>query len=258
MTLLTCAAVRRRLSAFYDRELPIRDLIAIEAHLQGCPPCARELATLQGVGEALRMAAAPGPADDWTGLQPGVISRMRAEAHESWPARAGRLVDDVHLVWIGLAATVATFICGAVALSALHFASPERHDSLRAVIAVISSPLDAAGRTGGAGGPALALDPGPLAAEDLVHVPLGAQGAVMGAMLAHPMSEEELVLAISGVVMRDGRVQGLSGLKSAQQRAAINSILDAISRAKLEPGRYGDVVWLLTHTTVRTRAPRTI
>jgi len=30
MTLLTCAAVRRRLHPFYDRELPVRELIAIE------------------------------------------------------------------------------------------------------------------------------------------------------------------------------------------------------------------------------------
>ncbi len=66
---------------------------------------------------------------------------MRAEAHESWTARAGRFLDDLHLVWIGLAATAATFLCGAVALSALHFGSPERRkDSLAAVIAVMSAP----------------------------------------------------------------------------------------------------------------------
>jgi hypothetical protein len=257
MTLLTCAAVRRRLPAFYDRELAIRELIAIEAHVKECPPCARELSELQRVGEALRLAAAPGPADDWTGLQPGVISRMRAEANESWAAHAGRLIDDVHLVWIGLAATAATFVCGAVALSALHFASPERHDSLRAVIAVMASPLASDQRPVDV--PTLAVDTRPIDASDaeLLAVPIDS-AAVVDAMLAHPMSEEELVLAISGVVMRDGRVQGLSGLKNARQRAAINSILDAIFRAKLDPGRYGDVGWLLTHTTVRTRAPRII
>jgi hypothetical protein len=253
MTLLTCAAVRRRLPAFYDRELPIRELIDIEAHVKGCPPCARELAGLQGVGDALRKAAAPGPADDWTGLQPGVISRMRAEAHESWTARAGRLLDDVHLVWIGLAATVATFICGAVALSALHFASPERHDSLRAVISVMASSLESEQRFAEGSTAPIA---GSIMPEDIV-LPISS-GAMMDAMMAHPMSEEELVMAISQVVMRDGRVQGLAGLKNAQQRAAINSILEAMSRAKLEPRRYGDMGWLLAHTTVRTRAPRTI
>ena len=56
MTLLTCAAVRRRLAAYHDRELPVPELIAIEAHVKDCPPCAREQRDLQSVGEALRLA----------------------------------------------------------------------------------------------------------------------------------------------------------------------------------------------------------
>ena len=42
----------------------------------------------------------------------------------------------MHLVWIALASTAATFLCGAIVLGMLHFASPERDDSLRAMIAV--------------------------------------------------------------------------------------------------------------------------
>ena len=64
MTLLTCAAVRRRLAGYHDRELPVPELILVEAHVNDCPPCGRELRELQSVGEALRLAAAPGPADD--------------------------------------------------------------------------------------------------------------------------------------------------------------------------------------------------
>ena len=141
MTLLTCAAVRRRLAAFHDRELPVGEMIAIETHIQECPPCAKELRELRSVGDALRAAAAPAPSDDWTGLQSGVISRMRAEAHESLGARAHRMFEDMHLVWIGLASTAATFLCGGIVLSMLQFASPERGDSLAAVIAVMSAPL---------------------------------------------------------------------------------------------------------------------
>ena len=44
------------------------------------------------LGERPPAGRRAGPADDWTGLQPGVISRMRAEAHESWTARARRAV----------------------------------------------------------------------------------------------------------------------------------------------------------------------
>ncbi len=101
MTLLTCAAVRRRLAAFHDRELPIADLISFETHIKDCPPCARALLELEEIGDALRFAAAPGPADDWAGLAPGVLSRMSAENDESWRARAGRFFEDFHFVWIG-------------------------------------------------------------------------------------------------------------------------------------------------------------
>ena len=140
MTLLTCAAVRRRLPTFHDDELPIADTIAVETHVKDCARCAQELSGLRDIRDALRLAAAPGPADDWTGLQPGVMSRMKAEEQESWTARAGRLLDDLHLVWIGLAATTATFLCGALVLGMLHYASPERDDSLAAVIAVVAAP----------------------------------------------------------------------------------------------------------------------
>jgi hypothetical protein len=251
MTLLTCAAVRRRLPAFYDRELPVRELIAIESHVTGCPPCTRELQGLQHVGDALRLAAAPGPADDWTGLQPGVISRMRAEAHESWTARAGRFFDDLHLVWIGLAATVATCVCGAVALSALHFAAPERHDSLRAMISVMAAPIGSN------------LNPGRL--ETYIQVPSVPKRGPMEAMLARPVSEEELQLALSAVVTREGRVSDVSVLANdSGLEPEVQLILDGISRARLEPARFQEtpmavnLVWLLTHTTVKGKAPRTI
>ena len=119
----------------------------MQAHVNGCDACVGELNGYRIVSQALRLAAAPGPADDWTGLPPGVISRMRAEANEAWLARMGRMFDDMHLVWIGLASTAATFLCGAIVLGMLHFASPEREDSLRG----------AADRDGGAVG----LEPEP-------------------------------------------------------------------------------------------------
>ena len=55
-------------------------------------------------------------------------------------ARIGRVFEDMHLVWIALASTTATFLCGAIALGTLQFASPERHDSMAAVIAVMAAP----------------------------------------------------------------------------------------------------------------------
>ena len=107
MTGLTCTAVRRRLAEFHDGELPVQKRIALQGHLNALRRAAStSCADYEDVSSALRLAAAPGPADDWTGLRPGVIGRMRAEANEAWLARMGRMFDDMHLVWIGLASTV--------------------------------------------------------------------------------------------------------------------------------------------------------
>ena len=261
MTLLTCSAVRQRLPAFHDRELPISELIAVESHVQGCPPCARELRALQDVGRALRDAAAPGPTDDWTGLQPGVIVRMRAEAHQSWTARAHRCFDEIHLVWIGLAATVATFLCGAVALSALHYGPERRDDSLAAAIAVMTAPT---GSDLNPVRPDERLGPRYSPLADYISMPSVPKEGPMEAMLLTPISEEEVMLALSAVVTREGRVSGLSVLAKDTDRRDLDTILAGISQARLEPARAGSdpiavsVVWLLTHTTVKAKAPRTI
>ncbi|MCA1651933.1 MAG: zf-HC2 domain-containing protein, partial [Acidobacteria bacterium] len=207
MTVLTCAAVQRRLPAYYDRELPIAELIAVDGHLNGCPPCASDLRELQSVGDALRIAAAPGPADDWNGLQPGVISRMKAEADESWRARTNRLFDDMHLVWIGLAATVATFVCGVIVLSMLRFASPERHDSLAAILAVMAAPSGS--------------DLNPLRLDRYIRVPSVPENGPMAATLARTISEEELVLALSAVVTRDGSLENLAVLNNDDRREVL-------------------------------------
>jgi hypothetical protein len=244
MTLLTCGAVRRRLAAYHDRELPVRELISVEAHVKECAPCGRDLRELETIGDALRLAAAPGPADDWTGLAPGVIGRMRAEAHESWTARAGRMFEDMHLVWIGLASTAATFLCGALVLGTLHFASPERQDSLGSVMAVMAAPPGS--------------DLNPMRLDNRMQLPsLPVTGGVVAETLENRVSEQDLVLALSAVVSREGRISDLSVLSNDHDRQQIGEILKAISQGRLEPAQFAgapvavNLVWLVAQTTVR-------
>ncbi len=249
MTLFTCAAVRRRLHAFHDRELPIRELFDIEEHVHSCARCTGEVRAMRAVGDALRLAAAPGPADDWSGLQWAVVGRMRAEAAQSLPARASRMFDDLHLVWIGLAATLASVFCGAVALGALHFATSDRQDSLAAMMAVISAPSGS--------------NLNPVRSTPFLQVPSVPSSGAIELMLAQPVSTEgeELVLALSAVVTREGRLSGVSVLNTERQPDEILPILDVLSRARLEPGRVGkspvavNLVWLMAHTTVRPQVP---
>ena len=224
MTLLACSAVRRRLQAFYDRELPVADLISVEAHLHDCPPCERDLRELQNVSRALRLAAAPPPSDDWTGVRSGVISRMRAEAHESFPARARRGFDNLHLVWIAAAATAATCVCAGTVLSMLHFASPERQDSLAGVIAVMAGPSGSELNLARLDGP--------------VQAPGVPENRVLYATLENAATEGDLVLPLSAIVTREGRLSGLERLNREQDLRDVMDVVDALSRSRLEPAQF--------------------
>jgi hypothetical protein len=201
------------------------------------------------VGSALRLASAPGPSDDWAGLTPGVITRMRAENHESLRSRAERLFEDLHLVWIALASTTATFLCGAIALGTLHFASPERHDSLAAVFAVMAAPSGS--------------DLNPARLDWRYRPPSVPQNGVVqqtleNSVLADTVTDDTM-LAVSAVVTREGGVADLSVLTNDRDRRHVTSLLDAISQARLQPAELGgspvavNLVWILAQTTVKAK-----
>jgi hypothetical protein len=250
MTVLTCVAVRQRLAAYHDNELPISDRIAVQSHLHGCDPCAGELGELESLTDAIREAVPPGPADDWTGLQPGVISRMRAEQYESFPATVGRMFDDLHLVWVGLAATAGTLICAAIVLGMLRFASPEREDSLAAMIAVVSAPSGS--------------DLNPASLDGYIQVPSVPDDGIVRAMLEQSGdSEGEMVLALSAVITREGKISGLEVLDHGRSQPRASQLVNGFAQGRLEPAirrlppAYGadpvavNLVWLVEHMTVR-------
>ena len=250
MTLMTCSSVRRRLQSFHDRELPIREMIDVEAHVGSCPPCARDLRELGSIGDALRLAAAQSPADDWAGLQSAVISRMRAEHDESWAARTQRVIDDVHLVWIGLASATATLVLAGSILSIVH-AIPGRQDSLAAILAVMGADRGSDLNPSSLDGRGLRLGP------TKVLVPTVPQDGVVYATLESSSIPEDVMLPLSAKVTTEGWVEGLAMLDNRVSPRQVKDLMDALSRGRLEPAQYGgapvavNVVWLLANTTVK-------
>ncbi len=252
MTVLTCEAVRRRLAAYHDDELPIPERIAVQSHVNDCDGCAGELAELEELSGAIHAAAAPGPADDWTGLQPGVISRMRAEQYESFPATVSRMFDDMHLVWVGLAATAGTLICAAIVLGMMRFASPERDDSLAAMIAVVSAPSGS--------------DLNPASLDGFIQAPSVPDDGIVSAMLEQSAGADgEMAVALSAVITREGKISGLEVLDRGGMQARASQLVSGFSQGRLEPAMrrlppyYGtdpvavNLVWLVEHMTVRAK-----
>jgi hypothetical protein len=72
---MTHAHVRRRLSAYLEGELDLREEASLESHLLECAPCAAELRALRRAIELLHSLPAPEPGRD---LGAAVIARLRA------------------------------------------------------------------------------------------------------------------------------------------------------------------------------------
>jgi anti-sigma factor RsiW len=143
---MTCARVLQKVGAFIDGELRGPDVLGLSRHLTACPSCAEEARTIRALGEILRGAAAarPVPMEDLSGLADGVVSRVRAEEQQSWPARCGRALDDCHWLLVGVGSASAALVSALLVCAMLQVGIPERDDSLAALVGGLSPSMDVA------------------------------------------------------------------------------------------------------------------
>ena len=242
---LTCAAARRRLQAYHDRELAVADQIAVSSHLAWCDTCADTLAEVAAVGSMLQTLA-PGRAVlsevDLAVFTETVVSRAQAEEDASLFARIREAFDDMHLVYAGLGAAAATAVCVVIMLSMMRFATTDRPDSLAAVMTVLATPLECE------------------SGNDITDASgCRARWAERFAR-ANESDEQEAVFALEAVVLRQGHLANLDVLRRTRHRASIEELevieelLDVVSRSRLDPSlsiRMSKSIWLFEQTTVR-------
>lgn len=248
MHVIGCEHVRERLEAFQDGELPLDEQIGIQGHLRDCVSCALEAAELATLSENLRTMAAALPdrqAEQGDRLPGTVIERLRVERQMSFMGQMRSCFEDMHLVWAGAGATVATVVCLLGSMGVLQAASRERPDSLAGIITYLANP----------GSNANPLRPD--GRRMLLPRPLDQ------AML--PMTEQDAIFAMAAVVTREGRVQDLQLLAAEQAQAlhvkpeVVLAMLEAASRARFVPAQAGgspiavSMVWLVEMTTVTGR-----
>jgi hypothetical protein len=237
--------VRRRLQAFHDGELAIKDQIAVGTHLDGCGACAATLAEIRFVGSAMKLAA-PGrvaSVHDEGALVAGVTSRIKAERDEAFFVRLRRAFDDRHMVYAVAGSAAATIFCVAIMLGMMRFATAVRPDSLAALVELMATP---------------GSSPNLIAIDAASH-----QRGTARSQAALESAEEDAVFALSAIVARDARLASLHHLRAENSRAArdqfklIKALMDAVTRARVEPGTIrtpasvSEMVWLVTRTTVR-------
>jgi hypothetical protein len=260
MKRLSCAAVRRRVQAFHDDELPVDGQIAVSAHLASCDACMSILTELRAVRAALR-ASAPArdavPAEDIAGLEAVVVSRVRAEQALALTTRVRTLFEDMHFVYAGLAATTAALACAAIMTSMMRFVATDRPGSLIAMMNLLDKAEAHDIHLPNA--PALERDPFVVDARIQMRWALDevfvTSGVASGA--------DDGVITLAAVVSREGRVQNLELLPAGRrapprgEAKAVEELMDAVSRVRFEPARVAgfpvavNMVWLVAHTTVR-------
>jgi anti-sigma factor RsiW len=241
----SCTDVRERLEAFYDGEVPFHERLAIQNHLSECVACSLEAEEITSLGATLRTMAAE--VGDHAAVEPlrlseQVVEQLGVEEQLSVRSQVVALFQDMHLVWAGIGATVATLICVVGSASVLHAANQERPDSLAGVISLLANP-------------------GSNANPLRLNYDMMAPRAVTDPTIE--MSEEDAEYALSAVVSREGRVQGIEVINDAQpqgKRAVVNAMLNEAYRVQFAPAqaRTGDavavsMVWLVASTTVKGR-----
>ncbi|MEO7156525.1 MAG: zf-HC2 domain-containing protein [Vicinamibacterales bacterium] len=235
-----CAEMRGQLEAFHDGELTIDERIAIQLHLTECASCSATSCELESLGSTLRSLAVAADSDtDEFQIAAHVIERLRVE--EAFSIRA-QLVDwfqDMHLVWAGIGASVATLICVAGSASVLHAANQEHPNSMARAISVLASP---------------GSNDNPLRLNYEMMAPRAVTDAAI------EMSEEDVEYALSAVVSREGRVQGVEVINQPiDNRPGVNAMLNEAYRVQFAPAQArGDavavsMVWLVANTTVKGR-----
>ena len=249
---LNCSATRRRLQAFYDRELAIADQIAVGSHLEWCDECAVALADLRAIGSALQ-AFGPGRAaaalDESGAFQRAVLNRVKAEREASVFVRVRGMFDDMHLVYAGLGATAATLVCVVIMLSMMRFASSERPDSLAAILSVLSTPVECE------------------SGNDFID-DFGCRARFTGRFQrAHDAAEEDVVFALDALVASNGRLPNMDRMRTHSYRRAVASevemidrLVDSVWTSRVSAGntwapQSGNMLRLIERATVRANKP---
>lgn len=237
-----CAHVREHLEAFYDGELPIEQRVAIQNHLGECVACSLVAEELNTMGATLREFAAQVADRTWdepTRMTARVIERLRVEEQFSFKSQVMSLFQDMHLVWAGLGATVATMICVIGSASVLHAASQQQPGSFASVISILAKP--------GSNENPMRLNYEMMAPRAVTTAPID--------------MSEDAEYALSAVVSREGRVQGVEVLNQTRTAGrSVNALLHEAYRVQFSPAQArGDavavsVVWLVSNTTVKGRS----
>lgn len=235
----SCADIQEHLDAFHDGELSVDERIEIQRHLGACVACNECASEIAMLGSELRDLAshiAEHDTTDPTRISAHVLERLRVEEQFSIRAQVADWFSDMHLVWAGLGASVATLICVIGSASVLHATNQERPNSMARTISVLASQ---------------GSNDNPIRLNSSISVPRAVTDAI-------EIPEQDAQYTLAAVVSREGHVQGVEMVDRAAH-PGVNVMLNEAYRTRFAPAtdRGGDavavsLVWLVTNTTVKS------
>jgi hypothetical protein len=248
MLMMSCADVRRDLSAFHDEELPVGERIAIADHLEHCPGCAMEAEDLVTMREALQAAnhaelVACGPMI--SRVQSDVIERLAAEDSVSLGTWISELLDDRRRAFMTTGAALAACVLVILGVLQLGIGRKGQPDSLAALLEHEEEVWAAR-------------------SERPVLLPHVNPETIMPAAVVNQDDGEESSSAFAATVTEEGNLAQLEFLGDNQgkksptsQRQMESNLMAAAATASFQPASKAgepvplNVIWIVTHRTVR-------
>lgn len=226
---MTCRDVRLHIDAYVDGELTGSQRLRVANHIGTCATCAQQEAGRRELGEMLRDAAAlqPVPRPHLEGLAGGVVSRVGAEAQQSWSAMWARAFEDWHWLAIGTGACTASLVSAVLVFAILYAPTTQARQMNDQVgtLCLMAVP------EGGTGEPVMLqyerdLDPALPSAPCSVPASFGWK------------AEQALIAALDSSLMRGGHLSSFASL-SPEERAEVEHLLAAIGelRGSVPPRR---------------------
>ncbi len=246
---MTCRWTRRRLAAWLDDELSVRNRIAVDGHLAECAACARLADEGRALSRAVRLVAGDRLDEELVerlrvagGM---VLSRIAAEREVARTTGMRGLADNLHRVWLAGAACAATAVCALVAASVI--STVRSPDSLAAMMEVLSNP--------GSNENPVQLRTGMVAPQ------LSPDAVLLTLPEPMPLPGRPTGVTFAVVVTREGTVSGIEVLgSSGPDPLSWHELVDSASGARFLPAEYRgapvavNMVWVVEQVTIMADA----
>ena len=246
--MMSCADVRRELSAFHDEELSIGERIAIADHLDNCPGCAVEMDDLIAMREALQAdnhAALVACGPMLARVQSDVIERLAAEESVSLSTWIRELLEDRRRAFATTGAALAACVLVILGILQLGIGRKGQPDSLAALLEHEEKVWAAR-------------------SERPVMLPRVNPETIMPAAVVNQGDGDESQSTFAAMVTSDGNLSQLEFLDDHQSAASPGSqkqhqsnLMAAAATASFQPASKDgepvplNVIWIVTHRTVR-------